>query len=153
MIVWTGIRYPKIERPYSFITNNTENVSTKNVYSAECLVACRVRIHNGMCMNEKLKGAYHRRLGLGSSSRVSLPFLNPSVHFSAIDKAGESSPNVATMSTWMHIFCRKLLIPRCQILSIFKRCHYQLFSKPFLNNHISIYLERNGAANNNKNWN
>lgn len=60
----------------------------------------------------------------GSSSRFSLSLLNSTVHFCTVDKAGVSSPNVATMSTWISLgaepcLCRYLITPQCQIWTKF----------------------------------
>ena len=65
-------------------------------------------------------------LDLGSSSKLSLLLLNWAAHFFTVDNAGASSPNVANRQEWMSLganplFCRYLITPRCQILSIFTK--------------------------------
>ena len=82
------------------------------------------------------------RPGLGSFSRLLLSLLNSTVHFCTVDKAGVSSPNVATMSVWMPLganplFCRYLITPRCQTLSIFTKCLWYYYSKSWRLNYLS----------------
>ena len=62
----------------------------------------------------------------GSSWRFFLPLLNSAAHFFTVDKAGASSPKVATLSAWISLganpfFCKYRIRPRCQIASIFTR--------------------------------
>ena len=57
---------------------------------------------------------------------LSLPLLNSVAHFFTVDKAGALSPEVETTSVWISLvvnsfFCKYLIIPQCQILSIFTR--------------------------------
>ena len=149
---WLGVKSRGSHRAETFDMTNSLWRMFSTTPSREMSTALAVIHHHVVNMVDVyLGGGCGITSGLGLSSKLSLTLLNSAAHFCTVDKAGTSSPNVATMSAWMSLganplFYRYLIIPRCQILSIFTKCLKCYFSKSWITYPAWVYLEGNNAV-------